>query len=138
MKYTLPTNNKSNIDMENFNEKLNLMKFKKSGVMQIQGKGEVLKCLIIPIEENHLFVSTDESGKPKAVYFDLIAWGLQNSKYGDTHMLKQSLPKDVREKMSDEERKSQPIFGSMKPVNNADTEYNAPFAQALEEDELPF
>jgi len=128
--------------MENFNEKLNLLKLSRAGVMHIQGRGEVLRCLVIPVEENHLFVSTDESGKPKAVYLDLTAWAMKNPKYEDSHMIKQSLPKEVRDAMTDEEKNAQPILGSMKPVNfeahNGASDCIAPFAQPENLDELPF
>lgn len=63
--------------MDNFNAKLNLLKLKRAGVMQIQGRGEVLRCLVIPIEENNIFVSTDDNNRPKAAYLDLTAWALQ-------------------------------------------------------------
>lgn len=129
--------------MTNFNAKINLMKLKRAGVMQIQGRGEVLRCLVIPIEENHLFVSTDDmTNKAKAVYLDLSAWELRNPKYEETHMIKQSLPKDVRERMSDEERRAMPILGGLKPVNNdalnAAASCDAPFAQVSDLNDLPF
>ena len=73
--------------------------------MQIQGKAEVLLCLVIPIEDNSIFVTTDEDNHPKAAYLDLTAWELKNPKYDETHMIKQSLPKEVREKMTDEEKR---------------------------------
>lgn len=103
--------------MDNFNAKLNLLKLKRAGVMQIQGRGEVLRCLVIPIEENNIFVSTDDNNRPKAAYLDLTAWALQNPKYDETHMIKQSLPKEVREKMTDEEKKAMPILGGMRPAS---------------------
>ena len=128
--------------MDNFNAKLNLLKLKRAGVMQIQGRGEVLRCLVIPIEENNIFVSTDDNNRPKAAYLDLTAWALQNPKYDETHMIKQSLPKDVREKMTDEEKKAMPILGGMRPVSfevqNAATTCDAPFAQTQNLDDLPF
>lgn len=128
--------------MDNFNAKLNLLKLKRAGVMQIQGRGEVLRCLVIPIEENNIFVSTDDNNRPKAAYLDLTAWALQNPKYDETHMIKQSLPKEVREKMTDEEKKSMPILGGMRPVSfevqNAATTCDAPFAQTQNLDDLPF
>lgn len=128
--------------MDNFNAKLNLLKLKRAGVMQIQGRGEVLRCLVIPIEENNIFVSTDDNNRPKAAYLDLTAWPLQNPKYGETHMIKQSLPKEVREKMTDEEKKAMPILGGMRPVSfevqNAATTCDAPFAQTQNLDDLPF
>lgn len=92
--------------MTNFNAKINLMKLKRAGIMSIQGRGETLRCLVIPVEENHLFISSDEQNKPKAAYLDLTAWELRNPKYDETHMIKQSLPKEVREQMGDEELKA--------------------------------
>ena len=128
--------------MDNFNAKLNLLKLKRAGVMQIQGRGEVLRCLVIPIEENNIFVSTDDNNRPKAAYLDLTAWALQNPKYDETHMIKQSLPKEVREKMTDEEKKAMPILGGMRPasfeVQNAATTSDAPFAHTQNSDDLPF
>lgn len=111
--------------------------------MQIQGRGETLRCLVIPVEENHLFVSTDEmTNRPKAAYLDLTAWELQNPRYEETHMIKQSLPKDVRERMTDEEKKSMPILGGLKPVSfeahNGASDCAAPFAPIYDEDEMPF
>lgn len=130
--------------MTNFNAKLNLMKLSRAGIMQIQGRGEVLRCLVIPVEENHLFVSTDETNnRPKAAYLDLTAWELQNPKYEETHMIKQSLPKEVREQMTDEQRKSLPILGGLrpmevKPAENSAMTCDAPFAQVSDLDDLPF
>ena len=94
--------------MTDFNGKLNLLKLKRAGVMQIPGRTEVLRCLVIPIEENNIFISTDENNRPKAAYLDLTAWELKNPKYEETHMIKQSLSKEVREKMTDEEKKAMP------------------------------
>ena len=128
--------------MTNFNAKINLMKLKRAGIMQIQGRGEVLKCLVIPVEENHLFIGTDENNHPKSAYLDLTAWELRNPKYDETHMVKQSLPKEVREQMSDDELKNQPIIGGLKPFSleqqNAASTCDAPFARPENIDDLPF
>lgn len=130
--------------MTNFNAKLNLMKLSRAGIMQIQGRGEVLRCLVIPVEENHIFVSTDgQTNRPKSVYLDLTAWELQNPKYEETHMIKQSLPKEVREQMTEEQKKAMPILGGMKPIEvkpaeNYAATCNAPFAQTTDVNDLPF
>lgn len=128
--------------MTNFNAKINLMKLKRAGIMSIQGRGETLRCLVIPVKENHLFISSDEQNKPKAAYLDLTAWELRNPKYDETHMIKQSLPKEVREQMSDEELKAQPIIGGLKPFEseqqNAAGSCDAPFAQVGDYNDLPF
>lgn len=110
--------------------------------MQIPGRTEVLRCLVIPIEENNIFISTDENNRPKAAYLDLTAWELKNPKYEETHMIKQSLPKEVRERMTDEEKKAMPILGGLKPANfeaqNGASTCDAPFAQAQDLQDLPF
>lgn len=128
--------------MTDFNGKLNLLKLKRAGVMQIPWRTEVLRCLVIPIEENNIFISTDENNRPKAAYLDLTAWALKNPKYEETHMIKQSLPKEVREKMTDEEKKAIPILGGLKPVifesQNAASSCAAPIAQTQNSDDLPF
>ncbi len=129
--------------MKNFNIKLNLMKLSRTGIMQIQGRGEVLRCLVIPVEENHIFVSADEqTNRPKAAYLDMSAWVIQNPKYDETHLIKQSLPKEVRDQMDEQEKKAQPIIGGMKPINieirNNASSCEAPFVQVGDLDDLPF
>ena len=128
--------------MTDFNGKLNLLKLKRAGIMQIQGRTGVLRCLVIPVEDNNIFVTTDENNHPKAAYIDLTAWELKNPKYDETHMIKQSLPKEVREKMTDEEKKAIPILGGLKPVifesQNAASSCAAPIAHTQNSDDLPF
>ena len=128
--------------MTDFNGKLNLLKLKRAGIMQIQGRTGVLRCLVIPVEDNNIFVTTDENNHPKAALIDLTAWELKNPKYDETHMIKQSLPKEVREKMTDEEKKAIPILGGLKPVifesQNAASSCAAPIAQTQNSDDLPF
>lgn len=133
--------------MGNFSGKMNLLKLKNSAVVQIKGNTGTKKCVVIPIEDNHLFVSVDESNKAKGVYVDFIAWENRNSlQSGDTHGLKQSLPKEVREKMSDEDKKAMPFIGNMKPyeyeAKNASEVVEAPQVQVAPEenysDDLPF
>lgn len=125
--------------MTDFNGKLNLLKLKRAGIMQIQGRTGVLRCLVIPVEDNNIFVTTDENNHPKAAYIDLTAWELKNPKYDETHMIKQSLPKEVREKMTDEEKKAIPILGGLKPVifesQNAASSCAAPIAQTQNSDD---
>jgi len=99
--------------------------------------GEMIKCVVIPIEQNHLFQS--EKGN---LFMDLIAFDLKELKDDQSHLVKQSLPKAVREKMSKEDQEKLPIIGSLNvnfgggggnQVNNA-----AGGAVLSEEDDLPF
>jgi len=68
-------------------------------------------CLIIPIDDNPgMFL-----GK-KGCYLYAVAYETQNNQYGDTHMVKPDLPRDVRERMTEDERRNQPILGNMRPM----------------------
>lgn len=123
--------------------KHNLLKFKNACVISVKGKTETKKGVFIPIEDNHLFVSADmDTNKAKGVYIDFFAWANKEpGKFGDTHMFVQSLPKDVREKMSEQELKQLPIFGNMKPFeqSNAASSVDAAAPSLVEDDmDLPF
>lgn len=126
----------------NFNVKINLLKLKKAAVANIKGKTAAVKCLVIPIEENDLFVSIDENKKAKAVYLDMTAWEAKNQKYDDTHYLKQSFSKDKRESMSADELKNVPILGGLIPFEtektNAAKTAEAPFMDCASDEVLPF
>jgi hypothetical protein len=93
--------------------KINLAKLK-STVMDLKGKsGNPVKCLIIPIEENYLFHS-----QQGAVYLDVICFE-STSIPEYTHSIKQSLPKDIREKMTKEEQNSFPFLGNLELMTSA-------------------
>ncbi len=87
--------------------KLNLAKLK-SQVLDFKGKSGPVKCLVIPIEENHLFWSE----KTGAVYFEFVGFESESLKEW-THSVKQSLPKEVREKMTKEEQYAYPYLGNV-------------------------
>lgn len=128
--------------MENLDIKLNALKFQNAGVMSVKGRTQTKRCLVIPIEDNHFFVSANADGTPKAVYMDLVAYALREPKYDQTHLVKQSLSKEVREQITEEQIKGMPILGGAKlfnntPINQVDT-CNAPFMQSGNDDDLPF
>lgn len=130
--------------MGNFQGKLDFLKFKNSCVISVKGKTGEKKGVFVPIEDNDIFVTTDESNKAKGAYFNFAVFeNKQVGKYGDTHMIKQSIGKDARSKMSDEEKRAMPIFGNMKPMefNNATHAVESPVtpvSQEEEDDSLPF
>lgn len=128
--------------MGNFQGKLDFLKFKNSCVISVKGKSGAKKGVFVPIEDNGLFVTTDENNKAKGAYFNFAVFeNKQVGKYGDTHMIKQSLDKDIRSKMSEEEKRAMPILGNMKPMElqNASQAVEAPVAPLVqEEDDLPF
>ena len=46
----------------NYNVKIDLKKLEKVAVMNIQGKNGLIKCVVIPVEENNIFVSEKANG----------------------------------------------------------------------------
>lgn len=115
----------------NYTGRLDLLKFKKSFVTKIQGKTETKACVCIPIDDNQLFVGE------KGIYFDFAAWELKNSTTDNTHILSQSFRKEFREAMTEEEKKSQPIFGNLKEMPNAKMDIQTT-TQPADEDNVPF
>lgn len=118
----------------NYGVKLNLAKLQSVGVANIKGKTSTKACVIIPIEENHIFVS--EKG---GVYLDMTAIEMRAERYGQSHVVKLAIPKEVYEKMSDEERKTQEILGALSPLKARSAEVNNNIGtESVNEDELPF
>lgn len=114
--------------MSNFNIKLNLLAFKHS-VRSMKGKEGMIDCIVIPLAANHLFKGD------KGIYMDITAIEIANPKFEDTHLLKQGLPKEVYDALTDEQRKATPIFGNMGPWQSKG---QPAMVEQEEEDELPF
>lgn len=123
----------------NSNVNLNLLKLKSAGVMNIQGKTATKECIVIPVEENQIFVSKDDNGRAKGAYLSLTMWENQTpSQYGDTHYIKQQFDKDYREAHA-EEMKNTPILGNVKPIKStAQPIINDAPVSAVDNGDLPF
>ena len=130
----------------NFRGKINLAALPSHRIMQFKNSEnpeEPIEAIVIPLKKNNLFKS--EKGN---VYLDIIGFEQQKpmtDKDGgitQTHIIKQSLPKDVREKMTNEEKMAQPIVGSAAIIVFETQEKQAvqdqSFASSPEEDDLPF
>jgi len=94
--------------MGNITGKVNLLMLK-GAVQKMKAQSGMIECLIIPIEQNHLFKGE------KGIYLDMIAFELKEKKENskDTHLIKQSLPKEVREAMSQDQQNAMPILGNL-------------------------
>ena len=110
---------------------INLAALQNAAIIK-SGKNKDVDCLLIPIELANLFKS--EKG---GVYLNLIHFEMKDVKdYGD-HIVKQSFSKEVREKMTEEERKAIPILGNSK-LSEIGT-YTEATAKTYEDgDDLPF
>lgn len=97
--------------MENFSININAMAYKGAGKAYLKNqRGQLVKCLVIPVEENCLH-ETD-----RGTYLSFIAWRNGKLKDGKTHLVKQSLPKEKREAMSEQQLHDLPIFGDVRPL----------------------
>ena len=86
-------------------------------LMEKKGKeGKSIKGMFIPIEANNL--QEHEKG---GIYLNIVAFDMKEPKDWATHIVKQSLKKEVREAMSEEEQKAIPILGNLKDVSSEPT-----------------
>ncbi len=122
--------------MGNISTKINLAGLKNAAIIT-SGKNKDVECILIPINQNHLFKS--DKG---AVYLDLQGFEYKSTKADskDTHLVKQSLPKEIFSAMSDEEKKAMPILGNHivwgESGGGARTEAGA--VTVADPDDLPF
>lgn len=132
----------------NISTRLDLLKLEKAIIKEMNSKnGGKIKCLVVPIEMNNLYIGKDD----KALYLNLIHFPLKNSpnEYGHTHTVKQSFTKDEQAKMTQEEKDSKPFLGSSKDFGQttSSTQTEAPKSNNTsatfdgnsdDDDDLPF
>ena len=113
--------------------KINMLNLKGS-IVKMKAKSGELECLVLPINLNNFYRGE------KGIYLDMIAFEIRNPKpdQTDTHIIKQSLPKEVRETMSEEEQKAQPILGNMRLSAFQGSEAVSSSVAIEEDDGLPF
>lgn len=121
--------------MSRISGRINLAQLK-GQVRVIKGESGMIECLVLPIQLNHLYKGE------KGIYLDLIAFEIENKKNDskDTHLVKQSFSKDVREKMTDEQLKAMPIIGNLQvwgEFTEAEPQTKVDEV-AAEESDLPF
>lgn len=94
--------------MENFSIRLDLLKFRGAKLVTAQGR----RGVFIPTDVNpSIFVGG------KCVYLNLSAIELREpSRFGDTHLVKGNIDKKTFDAMTEDERRSQPILGNLRPL----------------------
>ena len=95
-------------------------------VVLTKPNGEKVECIAIPIEKN--CINRSQNGD---YYLNMIAWGSDKLKDGKTHLLKLSLPANVRSMMTREEINGQPIIGDVKPMETEVKEMATYTAEAV-------
>lgn len=124
--------------MSNGRGKINLTALKCAIVKSKINKDEEILC--IPIKENHLFKS--EKGN---VYLDIIYNEIKNKRDDsqDTHIVNQSVPKEVREALAAQTPKKYPAtLGNLQHWDGGSHSEPAPNVQEVPDggttDDLPF
>jgi len=106
----------------------------------VKGKTEGETLINIPVKANKLFLS-----EKKNVFLDIVGFDYtpkDPEKDKNTHLLKQSLSKEEREKMTEAEQKEIPILGNAQVMDDQRGESSpnsvTPNEIANEIDDLPF
>lgn len=122
---------------QNLGIKVNLQALNGAFLKNLTGKTATKRCLIIPVDDNPaMFIGE------KGTYLNLVGVEVKNPQYGDTHLLKGDVPKEVYEAMTEEQRNAQPILGNVRPIGpkqqtvTGSVDMNAPEGQ--QQDDLPF
>jgi hypothetical protein len=126
--------------MSSISIKVNLTSLIHGKQQVLNKKGEFTECLVIPIAENNLFKGD------KGVYLDLIAWPYKEKQEGkDTHYLRQSFSKEMRENFTKEEKEKLPYFGNLNTwhgnsnANKEEETFSKPAVQPPgDPDDMPF
>lgn len=103
--------------------------------MEMKGKNGQVAGIFIPFEKNHIHVGE------KGCYLDLVAFEMKEPKNGSTHIVKQSLPKTVRDAQTKEEKDAMPILGNLNAAGapNNDVSNDAGDGKVFSpDDDLPF
>jgi len=114
--------------MKRINLKIDLLKLK-SVTQWSKGKTGPVECIVIPIDANNIY-----RGK-SGLYLDMTAFELREPKDNQTHLIKQSLPKEVFDTLTEEEKKAIPILGNANVVEVQETTRPAPLNEI---DDLPY
>lgn len=63
---------------------------------------------------------------------------MQNPKFSDTHCIKVDFDKEVREQMTEEEKKAQPIIGGLRELERKQEQMPVTGYVSADNDDLPF
>ena len=123
--------------MSNYNLRIALTKIKGAKVMEVEGRTCKKLCVVIPIDNEEGTVQdcyeSKIDGMPTTkplndVQLNLTAFEFSEKKYGQTHGLKASFSKKRMERMTEEELRSMPFVGNMKPWSAAADDDDLPVA----------
>ena len=122
---------------QNYGIKIDLLKLNNVFLRNFVGKTATKRCIVVPVDDNpSVFLGE------KGCYLNAVAYEISNKQYGDSHILKADLPKEVRERMTEEERNALPILGNMRPIKPKQMQVHGSLPmdspEGQPDDDLPF
>lgn len=125
------------MEKSNYGIKVDLQKLQNAFLRNFTGKTAVKRCICIPIDDNPCLYLGE-----KGCYLDLVAIEQENPRYGDTHYVRGNIPKELYDKMTEEQRNSYPILGNMRPIGpkqqTVTGTVNMDAPEDEQQDDLPF
>lgn len=97
--------------MENFKLRLNFAKLANTYASVVNTPNGNKMCVVIPIEENNIYIS--ERG---SILLSATAKKLREVKYNETHSITNNIPIEKYRQMSKDERDRLPIIGGLTPI----------------------
>jgi len=121
----------------NYGIRLDLLKLNNAFMRNMTGRTATKRCLIIPVDDNDSIFLGE-----KGCYLNLSAFEVSNPQYGDTHVIKGDIPKEIHERMTEEQRNALPILGNMRPIKPQQMQVTGSVSMDAPEgspqDDLPF
>lgn len=123
---------------------IDLLKLRQASVMTIKGMQGFVKCVVVPVEINDIYVTADDTGKARSARLGLsISSRKEISQYGHTHYCKQRFSRDyndaVSQEIKDENKKI--YLGDFKEFEYKTQgleSVDAPVADVESYDDMPF
>lgn len=120
----------------NYGIRIDLLKLNNAFMRNLKGRTAEKRCLIIPVDDNDSIFLGE-----KGCYLNLTAFEVSNPQYGDTHVIKGDIPKEIRERMTEDQRNALPILGNMRPIKPQQMSVTGSISMGEEgdpQDDLPF
>lgn len=131
---------------------INLARLNNVGIMNVKGKTGTKKCVVVPIEDNDIYINVKEKTAMDGTKYESKIYALgceiyekrEADQYGNTHYAKPTMSKNYIESHTQEEvdARNKIYLGDFKPVeipssNQADS-IAAPAVEAGDDSDLPF
>lgn len=133
---------------------VNLAKLNNVGIMNVKGKsGATKKCIVIPVEDNDIFVKVSNKTRTDGQQYESKIYGLgvevyekkDVDQFGNSHYLKRSVSKEYlnTHSQAEVEAMNKTYLGDLKPVEIPSSNQAATIAPQAEvtaddSDDLPF